>query len=96
MAAGSSSGNETPDDKSYAERTFPKLSNVLELMVSVQRLNAQLMWHMGEAMADMMAMPLGRERADGDKNGPINRCMTNLKDAVDGATEVLQQGGKPR
>ena len=96
MAAESSSDNESTNEKSYAERTFPKFSNVLELMVSVQRLNAQLMWQMGEAMADVMAMPLGRERADGGKNGPLNKCVTNLKDAIDGATEVLQQGGKPR
>lgn len=96
MAAESSNGNESTDDRSYAERTFPKLSNMLELMVSVQRLNAQLMWQMSEAMTDMMAIPLGRERAGADKNGPINRCVTNLKDAIDGATEVLQQGGRPR
>jgi hypothetical protein len=96
MAAGSTSDNESTDEQSYAERTFPKVGDVLGLMVSVQRLNAQLMWQMGEAMADMMAMPLGRESAAANKDGPLSRCVSNLKDAVDGATEVLQQGGKPR
>ena len=54
------------------------------------------MWQMGEAMADMMSMPLNRERSESKKPGPFNRCVTDLKDAVDSATEVLQQGGRPR
>ena len=96
MAAESTSGKESADEQSYAEKTFPKVSDVLGLMVSVQRLNAQLMWQMGEAMADMMAMPLGRETPGASREGPISKCVSNLKDAVEGATEVLQQGGKPR
>jgi hypothetical protein len=83
-------------DKSYAEKTFPNPSDVLELMVSVQRLNQQLMWQMGEAMADMISMPLRRDRTDRNKPGPFNRAVTDLRDAVDSATETLQQGGKPR
>jgi hypothetical protein len=96
MTDESSANNESGNDKSYAERTFPNPSDMLGLMVSIQRLNAQLLWKMGEAMADMMAMPLGRERSDANKSAPINRCVSDLKDAVDGATEILQQGGRPR
>jgi hypothetical protein len=46
----------------------------------------------------MMSMPLGRDREEGSagKRGPLNRCVSDLKDAIDGATEILQQGGKPR
>jgi hypothetical protein len=84
------------DDKSYAERTFPNPSDVLGLMVSVQRFNQQLLWQMGEVMADMISMPLGRDRTDRKKDGPLNRAVSDLKDAVDGATEILQQGGRPR
>jgi hypothetical protein len=64
----------------------------------VQRFHTQLFWQMGEVMADMMAMPLGRDKEEGSssKRGPLNRAVNDLKDAVDGATEILQQGGKPR
>jgi len=65
-------------------------------MVSVQRFHTQLLWQMGEVMADMMAMPLGRDRTESQKPAPLNRCVTDLKDAIDSATETLQQGGKPR
>jgi hypothetical protein len=41
-------------------------------------------------------MPLGRDRTESKTAGPLNRCVSDLKDAVDGATEILQQGGKPR
>jgi hypothetical protein len=47
-------------------------------------------------MADMISMPLGRDRTDRKKDGPLNRAVSDLKDAVDGATEILQQGGRPR
>ena len=96
MPSDSSTNNEGAGERSYAERTFPNPSDVLGLMVAVQRLHTQLLWKMGEVMADMMAMPLGRERGEANKPGPLNRCVTDLKDAVDGATEILQQGGRPR
>lgn len=83
-------------EKSYAERTFPNPSDMLSLMVSFQRLQQQMMWQMSEVMADMMSMPLGRDRTDSNKPGPFNRAVSELKDAVDGATEILQQGGRPR
>jgi hypothetical protein len=91
-----SSMSDDTTEKSYAERTFPNPSDMLGLMVSIQRLHQQLLWQMGEVMADMMAMPLGRERTDARKPGPLNRVVTGLADAVDSATESLQQGGKPR
>ncbi len=96
MATGSSKDDEANGEKTYAERTFPNPSDVLGLMVSVQRFHTQLLWQMGEVMADMMAMPLGRDRTDSKKAAPLNQCVTDLKDAVDSATETLQQGGKPR
>ena len=95
MATENSTNNGT-DDKSSAEKTFPNPNDVLGLMVSVQRFHQQLLWQMGEVMADMMAMPLGRERNEGKKEGPISRAVSDLKEAVDGATEILQQGGRPR
>ncbi|HEX3860315.1 MAG TPA: hypothetical protein VHY35_01320 [Stellaceae bacterium] len=88
--------NNDATEKSYAERTFPNPSDMLGLMVSIQRLHQQLLWQMGEVMADMMAMPMGRDRSDVRKPDPIKRAVTNLADAVDSATESLQQGGKPR
>lgn len=91
-----SSTNDDTGEKTYAEKTFPNPTDVLELMVSMQRLNQQLMWQMGEAMADMIAMPLRRDRTERNKPGPFNRAVTDLRDAVDSATETLQQGGKPR
>ena len=91
-----SSRNNDSDDTINAEKTFPNPNDVLGLMVSVQRFHQQLLWQMGEVMADMMAMPLGRERNNDKKEGPISRAVSDLKDAVDGATEILQQGGKPR
>jgi len=51
---------------------------------------------MGQAMGDMMAMPLKRDKSDERKSDPINRTMSDVKDAIDGATEILQQGGRPR
>ena len=96
MATETPKNDEGTGEKSYAERTFPNPSDVLGLMVSVQRFHTQLLWQMGEVMADMMAMPLGRDRSDSKTTGPLNRCVTDLKDAVDSATETLQQGGKPR
>ena len=90
------STNDSTTEKTYAERTFPNPNDMLGLMVSVQRLHTQLMWQMGEVMADMMAMPLGRDRRESTKAGPLNRCVSELKDAIDGATEILQQGGRPR
>jgi hypothetical protein len=95
MAATQGSTKDDDGEKTYAERTLPNPSDVLGLMVSVQRLHAQLMWQMGEVMADMMAMPLGRERNE-KKANPINRAVSDLTDAVESATETLQQGGKPR
>lgn len=96
MAATQGSTTEDRGEKTYAERTIPNPSDVLGLMVSVQRLNAQLLWQMGEVMADMMAMPLGRDRNERHKPNPINRAVNDLTDAVESATETLQQGGKPR
>jgi hypothetical protein len=96
MTTEPSANNEDNGEKSYAERTFPNPSDLLGLMVSVQRLHTQLLWQMGEVMADMMAMPLGRDRTDSKTTGPLNRCVTDLKDALDSATETLQQGGKSR
>ena len=90
------STNHDTNEKTYAERTFPNPGDVLGLMVSMQRFHTQLLWQMGEVMADIMAMPLGRDRADRKKEGPISKAVSELKDAVDGATEILQQGGKPR
>jgi len=93
-----STNDEPGKEKNFADKNIPNPSDVLGLMVSVQRFHTQLIWQMGEVMADMMAMPLGRGREEGSspKGGPLNRCVTDLKDAIDGATEILQQGGKPR
>jgi hypothetical protein len=83
-------------EKSSAEKMFPNPRDVLGLMVSLQRFNQQVMWQIGEVMGDMMAMPLGRDRTDGKKPDPLSRAVSDIKDAVDGATEILQQGGRPR
>jgi hypothetical protein len=96
MATGPSSSDDAGKEKNFADRNLPNPSDVLGLMVSVQRFHTQLIWQMGEVMADMMAMPLGRNKDETAKAGPLNRCVTDLKDAIDGATEILQQGGKPR
>jgi len=97
MATESSENGETNGEKSYAERTFPNPSDVLGLMVAVQRLHTQILWKMGEVMGDMMAMPLARDRTETtNKSAPLSRCVSDLKDAIDGATEILQQGGRPR
>ncbi|HZY55892.1 MAG TPA: hypothetical protein VFE73_21730 [Reyranella sp.] len=98
MATDTSPNDEPGKDKNFADRNIPNPSDVLGLMVSVQRFHTQLIWQMGEVMADMMSMPLGRDREEGSagKRGPLNRCVSDLKDAIDGATEILQQGGKPR
>jgi len=91
------SSDEPEKEKTFAEKNFPNPSDMLELMVSMQRLGSQMMWTMSDAMADMMARPLRRDSdKDKDKEAPINRCVTELRDAVDSATEVLQQGGRPR
>lgn len=92
-----STNDETGKEKTFADKNIPNPSDVLGLMVSVQRFHTQLFWQMGEVMADMMAMPLGRDKeGSSSKRGPLNRAVNDLKDAVDGATEILQQGGKPR
>ena len=84
------------DDKSATERELPNPREVLGLMVSVQRLCTQVMWQMGEAMGDVMAMPLERNKSKEKRPDPLNRTMSDLKDAVDSATEILQQRGKTR
>jgi|SRR6185503_14490872 len=93
-----STNEDSGKEKNFADKNIPNPSDVLGLMVSVQRFHTQLFWQMGEVMADMMAMPLGRGKEEGasSKRGPLNRAVNDLKDAVDGATEILQQGGKPR
>ena len=100
MATDTSTNDEPGKDKNFADKNIPNPSDVLGLMVSVQRFHTQLFWQMGEVMADMMAMPLGRDKdkdeGSSGKRGPLNRCVSDLKDAIEGATEILQQGGKPR
>ena len=90
-----SSTNDDASENGSDEKTFPNPNDMLRLMVSVQRFHQQLFWQMGEVMADMMAMPLGRNRSDRNKPGPLNQAVSDLKDAVDSATDTLQRGGKP-
>jgi hypothetical protein len=87
---------EDKSDKSLVERAFPDPRDVLGLMVSFQRLSQQLVWQMGEAMTDMMEIPMGRDRNESKKPNPVARAVADLTDAVDSATQTLQQGGKPR
>jgi hypothetical protein len=87
MATKDSAGEE----KTYAEKAIPNPRDVLDLMVSFQRLSQQLIWQMGEVMSDVMSMPLRRDSSDDNKN-PMNKAVSDLKAAVDSATETLQTG----
>lgn len=89
------SNDDDGNEKSYVERAFPDPRDMLQLMVSVQRLHQQLMWQMGEVMSDMMSMPLKRDKGDDKKTSPLTKAVSDLADAVDSATETLQRGGKP-
>jgi hypothetical protein len=84
------------DDKGSTTKELPNPRDVLALMVSMQRLCQQVVWQMGEVMGDVMEMPLKRDRGKDKKSDPFNRAVSDLKDAVDGATEILQQRGRPR
>jgi hypothetical protein len=42
-------------------------------------------------MSDVMSMPLKRDNSD-DKKNPVNKAVSDLKAAVDSATETLQTG----
>jgi hypothetical protein len=96
MATERSTSDDTTE-KTFAEKAFPDPREMLGLMVSVQRLGQQFVWQMGEVMTDVMSMPLKRDRSDSTKkSNPMARAVSDMKDAVDGATEILQQGGKPR
>ena len=79
------------EEKTYAEKAIPNPRDVLDLMVSFQRLSQQLIWQMGEVMSDVMSMPLKRDNSD-DKKNPVNKAVSDLKAAVDSATETLQTG----
>jgi hypothetical protein len=100
MATKSPTDNDTADknakEKSDAEKAFPNPREMLGLMVSCQRLGQQVLWQMCEAMGDMMEMPLKRDQSGDKKSDPINRTMSDVKDAIDSATQKLQQGGRPR
>jgi hypothetical protein len=87
------SSDDTGKDKG---KGFPNPSDVMSLMVAMQRFNSQVMWQMSEAMADMMSKPFGRGREDESKSDAFNRCVNDVKDAIESATETLQQGGKSR
>jgi hypothetical protein len=80
------------EDKTYAEKAIPNPRDVLDLMVSFQRLSQQLIWQMGEVMSDVMSMPLKRDTSDEKKTNPMNKAVSDLKAAVDSATETLQTG----
>jgi hypothetical protein len=80
------------EDKTYAEKAFPNPRDVLDLMVSFQRLGQQMIWQMGEVMSDVMSMPLKRDGSDETKSNPMNKAINDMKAAVDSATETLQTG----
>jgi len=52
------------------------------------------MWQNGRGNGRYDLDALRRDRTDRNKPGPVQPGLTDLRDAVDSATETLQQGGK--